>query len=159
MTLRSSPSAWGVMELTQGYATLSPAARTDVYVCELEHRAVAVAVARRTARSVLTGWSVPAEAVHDVVLVVSELVTNAVEHALPPVALRLRLRRDEVAGMPVVRVEVTDGGPAARKGAWAAGRGPGEHGRGAAIVESLGIGSGVGARSRGGARWAELPAA
>ncbi|MFE0628540.1 ATP-binding protein [Streptomyces sp. NPDC058864] len=147
--------------MTHSYATSSPAARTDVYVyvCELEHRAVAVAVARRTARTVLTGWSVPEEAVHDAVLVVSELVTNAVEHALPPVALRLRLRRGELDGTAIIRVEVTDGGPAPRHGAWAASCGTGEHGRGAAIVDSLGVGSGVGVRNRGGARWAELLAA
>ncbi|MEU4096634.1 ATP-binding protein [Streptomyces sp. NPDC026673] len=134
-----------------------PAARTDVYVCELEHRAVAVAVARRTARTVLTGWAVPEEAVHDAVLVVSELVTNAVEHALPPVALRLR--RGESDGVAIIRVEVTDGGPAPRQGAWASSCGPGEHGRGAGIVDSLGIGSGVGSRTRGGGRWADLIAA
>jgi anti-sigma regulatory factor (Ser/Thr protein kinase) len=145
------------MEMTHWSAASTQALRTDVYVCQIEHGAVAVAVARRTARTVLTGWAVPEEAVHDAVLVVSELVTNAVEHALPPVALRLY--RGEADGTAIIRVEVTDGGPAPQQGPWIASCGPEEHGRGARIVDSLGIGTGIGSRNRGGGRWADLIAA
>jgi hypothetical protein len=48
--------------------------------------------------------------------VVSELVTNAVAHALPPVVLHLTL----TTGGTGVQVRVTDGGPAPTTAAWAA---------------------------------------
>ncbi len=52
-------------------------------------------------------------ATESVLLVVSELVTNAIEHALPPVVLRLH--RDRAGDQ--VWVGVTDGGPAHPDGA------------------------------------------
>ncbi|MFF8848258.1 ATP-binding protein [Streptomyces sp. NPDC015127] len=87
-------------------------------------------------------------------LVVSELVTNAIEHALPP--LRLHLAVDE--GNHAVRVEVTDGGPAGREGAWAASCEPDEHGRGMKIVDRIALAHGVRVHSNGSLRWAVLSA-
>ncbi|MCG0283501.1 anti-sigma regulatory factor [Streptomyces sp. PSAA01] len=53
----------------------------------------AVGRARHTAADALRGWGVPDDTADDIVLMVDELVTNAVEHAGGPVWLRLRLRR------------------------------------------------------------------
>lgn len=50
----------------------------------LPHRAEAARTARRLAHTVLGGWGVVQETIDDALLVVSELITNAVEHALPP---------------------------------------------------------------------------
>ncbi|MFF8786301.1 ATP-binding protein [Streptomyces sp. NPDC015125] len=78
---------------------------------------------------------------HDVLVVISELVTNAVEHATPPVHLCL----DPVGGAAAqgaVRISVADGGPALTRGEGVAGCGADERGRGLAIVEALASGSG-----------------
>ncbi|MBA6436707.1 ATP-binding protein [Streptomyces sp. GMR22] len=53
----------------------------------------AVGRARRTAAGALRCWGVPDTAADDIVLMVDELVTNAIEHAAGPVWLRLWLRR------------------------------------------------------------------
>ncbi|GAA3368324.1 hypothetical protein GCM10017744_083890 [Streptomyces antimycoticus] len=53
----------------------------------------AVGRARRAATGALRGWGVPDTTADDIVLMVDELVTNAIEHATGPVWLRLRLRR------------------------------------------------------------------
>ncbi|MFF7736601.1 ATP-binding protein [Streptomyces sp. NPDC007984] len=115
-----------------------------------------MAKARRITRAVLSEWSVNEAAVVDATVIVSELVTNAVEHALPPVALHLQHHR--AAGTPVVRIAVTDGGPAATKGPWVSSCRSEEHGRGSSIVATLAHRSGT----RGGsnrAYWADVPAA
>ncbi|OPF83201.1 ATP-binding protein [Streptomyces antioxidans] len=49
--------------------------------------------ARRTAAGALRRWGVPDTTADDIVLMVDELVTNAIEHAEGPVWLRLWLRR------------------------------------------------------------------
>lgn len=49
-------------------------------------------------------------------------MTNAVQHALPPVAMSLRRTAGDV------RLEVSDGGPAPQRGEWAAGCDEEEHG-------------------------------
>lgn len=68
-----------------------------------------VARARRATRLTLTSWGVPDEAVEAAVLVVSELVTNAVRHARSTpgrdIGLRITRREDHR-----VRVEVADAG-------------------------------------------------
>ncbi|SFG47468.1 Histidine kinase-like ATPase domain-containing protein [Streptomyces mirabilis] len=66
-------------------------------------------------------------------LTVSELVTNAVEHAQPP--LNLDLSRDP--GTRCVHIEISDGGPAVTDGDWAASCTRGEHGRGLEIIDQL----------------------
>ena len=49
-------------------------------------------VARHIVASALTSWRDP----HDAVLVASELVTNAVQHGLPPIELNLHLGTDRI---------------------------------------------------------------
>ncbi|MFC8013824.1 ATP-binding protein, partial [Streptomyces cinereoruber] len=56
-----------------------------VFGLPLEHGPLAPATARHAARAVLEAWGLDEEQVYDVLLVISELVTNAVVHALPPV--------------------------------------------------------------------------
>ncbi|MER6384241.1 ATP-binding protein [Streptomyces sp. NPDC001250] len=102
----------------------------------LPHHATAAAEARRHARQVLAGWGLAEDVVFDALLVVSELVTNAVEHALPPVALCLRTSA-ATDGPAAVRINVTDGGPAPQDGAWTRSCAADEHGRGQQIVNAL----------------------
>ncbi|MER7577845.1 ATP-binding protein [Streptomyces sp. NPDC126514] len=73
------------------------------------------------------------DAAEAVVLVVSELVTNAIEHAEPPIMLHLHR---ESSGNRIW-VGVTDGGPAPHKGPWTSSCTETEHGRGLAIVDTL----------------------
>jgi serine/threonine-protein kinase RsbW len=114
--------------------------------------------ARRRAERVLVGWGVEREAVEDVCVVVSELVTNAVVHARTPrgrevgVTLLLLDR--------VVRVEVRDADPTLLRplpehadGATFLGRG-----RGLVVVDCLCTGRwGSVAEVIGKAVWAEIP--
>ncbi|MGW9440030.1 ATP-binding protein [Streptomyces sp. NPDC055607] len=98
----------------------------------LEHRPEAVAAARRITRDALGAWRVDSGTAEGVVLVVSELVTNSVEHAEPP--LELHLRRE---GADAVKVAVSDGGASEADGEWTASCEEDEHGRGLIIVDSL----------------------
>ncbi|MFJ3235250.1 ATP-binding protein [Streptomyces sp. NPDC086787] len=119
----------------------------------LAHRADAAAHARRVVRSALDDWQVSDDDAHSVLLVASELVTNALQHAEPPVVLHVSRER---AG-PQVRVGVTDGGP--RKQPRTSPRSPGEHGRGLLIVGALAIEHGTNSHAGRTTRWASLPAA
>jgi anti-sigma regulatory factor (Ser/Thr protein kinase) len=64
--------------------------RTDRAVRFVPSHGRAVREARRFAASTLSRWGVPQRVVDIVVLLVSELVTNAVVHGGPPIELRLR---------------------------------------------------------------------
>ncbi|MFK0261401.1 ATP-binding protein [Streptomyces angustmyceticus] len=121
----------------------------------LVHRPEAVGHARRVARSVLHAWRIDDDAAHCVLLVVSELVTNAVEHARPPLALHLRR---EHRG-PRVWVGITDGGPSAQGGAWTSSCAHDERGRGLTIVEALAAAHGADSHAGGTTHWARLPVA
>jgi anti-sigma regulatory factor (Ser/Thr protein kinase) len=88
-----------------------------------------VRIGRRFAARALTDWEVPPEQIEDAVLIVSELVTNAIVHGSPPV--RLRLRRTAAA----VTIEVEDGGGERPRRRWAGTEAHG--GRGLAIVATL----------------------
>jgi anti-sigma regulatory factor (Ser/Thr protein kinase) len=85
--------------------------------------------ARRAVTAQLDRWRVDAEVADDLVLVTSELVTNALVHARPPVDLRLRAFADRVV------LEVQDQDllrPRRRRP-----DDDDEHGRGLNIVEAL----------------------
>jgi anti-sigma regulatory factor (Ser/Thr protein kinase) len=119
---------------------------------------VDLAAVRRRARAVMAGWGIPQEAADDALVVVSELTTNAVLHALPPVVLRL-LRVCGGDGRPVLRIEVTDTGPVNGGPGRTCGPLPEEHGRGLTIVDALSIRTGTRTDAAGVTRWAVLPAA
>lgn len=84
------------------------------HVCPLPHIPEAVSVVRRRVRTVLADWNLAPDLAEDALLVISELITNAVVHALPPAALRLS--RVGADGRSALRVEVTDAGPVAADG-------------------------------------------
>jgi anti-sigma regulatory factor (Ser/Thr protein kinase) len=68
--------------LRQGLPPLDPAAVSDAASCALPARYEAVREARQFTRSTLDQWDL-GERLDDIGLVVSELVTNALRHALP----------------------------------------------------------------------------
>ncbi|MFD4725782.1 ATP-binding protein [Streptomyces seoulensis] len=84
----------------------------------------------------------------------SELIGDAILHALPPASLRLTRRRTPSGG--TLRIEVTDGGP--RSGLQTESPvAPDEHGRGLMIVRALSTGHGTRTEQDGSATWwAEL---
>ncbi len=62
-------------------------------IASTEH---AVLEARHFVRARLRGWRVPAASHDDIILLTSELITNAIIHGRPPVQLRLRASRSHV---------------------------------------------------------------
>ncbi|GAA0909353.1 ATP-binding protein [Streptomyces thermoalcalitolerans] len=139
--------------MTAAQLVAAPHGETD-QVLPLPHAARVMPAVRRHVRRVLSGWGLPADAAEDVLLVVSELVTNALVHARPPATLRLRRVPD--GACRAVRVEVTDQGPAAPPEPCAA-PDPDEHGRGLGIVAALSARCGVRAYAGEVNRWAEVP--
>ena len=73
--------------LRQGLPPLDPASVSNAASCALPARYEAVREARRFTRRTLEGWDT-GDRFDDVCLVVSELVTNALRHALPADAPR-----------------------------------------------------------------------
>ncbi|WP_441247747.1 ATP-binding protein [Kitasatospora sp. McL0602] len=122
------------------------------HVWRLPHRPESAGVARRVTHAALGAWGVGGDTVEQAVLVVSELVTNAVEHALPPVALHLS--RPLPGG--TLHIEVDDGGPAPQEGAWASSCAPEERGRGNTIVAMVAATHGHRPLPGGAAHWADL---
>ncbi|MFE5940553.1 ATP-binding protein [Streptomyces sp. NPDC056470] len=115
-----------------------PATETGerVFTLPLQHNPLAPATARHAAQPVLETWGLDEEQVYDTLLVISELVTNAVTYALPPVILHLHATIDDTGR---VQVHVSDGGPqpATPATSWAALRPSDEHGRGETIITTL----------------------
>lgn len=99
-------------------------------------------------RALLVDQHVPQDTVDDTLLVVSELVTNAVVHALPPVVLQLSLDRRRGS----LSVAVTDGSPRCRPHDAL----PDEHGRGLGIVSALTARNGTTVRPSDVTHWAEM---
>ncbi|MGI5379759.1 ATP-binding protein [Streptomyces sp. CA-251387] len=136
-------------------AQLDAAPRGEVeHVFALPHTPGAVSGLRRRIRAVLADWHLATDIAEDVLLVASELLTNAVVHALPPATLTLSRSHTETCR--AVRVEVTDMGPAAPAGVPTATPDPDEHGRGLSIVATLAARCGIHVHSGGTSRWAEL---
>ncbi|MER7820233.1 ATP-binding protein [Streptomyces sp. NPDC096153] len=128
-----------------------------VFDLRLEHGLLAPAAARHQARPVLAAWGLDEEQLYDALLVISELVTNAVTHALPPVVLHLHAAADDSRQ---VQVHVSDGGPQPTPGTWAATRPADEHGRGTGIVSALTDHAGTDSDTEGLIdHWADLTAA
>ncbi|MFG3014781.1 ATP-binding protein [Streptomyces cinerochromogenes] len=73
--------------LRQGLPPLDPAAVSDAASCALPARFEAVREARRFTRNTLEQWDV-GDRFDDICLVVSELVTNALRHAVPSAPCR-----------------------------------------------------------------------
>ncbi|MGP3976860.1 SpoIIE family protein phosphatase [Streptomyces sp. 8N114] len=113
---------------------------------ELPPNALAAAAARGFTRAALARWHVRGDAADDMVLLVSELVTNAVVHAGTSVGLECRY----AAG--VVYAEVADRHPARRVAA------PGEegHGLGLRLVGALAKEWGISYRRDRKAVWFQL---
>ncbi|GAA2782014.1 hypothetical protein GCM10010521_70960 [Streptomyces rameus] len=124
------------------------------HVCPVPPVAGAVSAIRRRVAALLSDWSVCPEIVEDSLLVVSELVTNAIVHARPPAELRMSWVRG--AGRRTLRIEVTDAGTALSAGQSLVGIDPDEHGRGEAIVHALATRHGIRVHAGGVTRWAEL---
>lgn len=88
-----------------------------------------VRIGRQFVARALTDRDIPPEQIEDAMLIVSELVTNAIQHGRPPVRLRLCLTPADVT------IEVEDGGDGRPRRRW-----PGTEalgGRGLAIVATL----------------------
>ncbi|MFI1568991.1 ATP-binding protein [Streptomyces sp. NPDC020490] len=101
---------------------------------QLGHDQASPGHARRLVRGVLNQWQLEDDDADRVILTVSELVTNAVQHAKPPVTMQLC--RNEAT--QTIRVDVADGGPCdeARNET----KGPrcfAEHGRGLGIIDAI----------------------
>ncbi|KAB1144251.1 ATP-binding protein [Streptomyces luteolifulvus] len=109
-----------------------------------------VPAARRFACETLAGWGLAGgERGDDVVLCVSELATNALQHGVPPGRFyRVFLRYDG----QVLRVEVHDSGPGVPRIAAQADEG----GRGLLLVAALSDKWGVGQRELGKVVWCEF---
>ncbi|MFF5185663.1 ATP-binding protein [Streptomyces sp. NPDC000345] len=116
----------------------------------------AVRSMRHRARTILEAEDLPEDTVHDALLVISELTTNALCHALPPAYLRLSVPVAD--GCRIVRIEVTDSGLACRPHLSLGHKDPEEHGRGLEIVNALSTRCGSRAHRSGSVRWAELTA-
>jgi anti-sigma regulatory factor (Ser/Thr protein kinase) len=102
----------------------------------LHHDRTSPAAARRITRATLRDWGWRPESIDRAVLVVSELVTNAVQHALPPVTLYLE-PAPTGSDPPSVRLKVTDGGPGPARDCEPYGHEPDEHGRGIGLIQCL----------------------
>lgn len=107
--------------------------------------------ARSFARATLRGWRSPAELVDCVVLLVSELVANAVQHAGTRVTLEIE-RRDATTVRVVVEDD-NDRPPRRRPVDLYA-----EGGRGLELVDALASRWGVDGRPRGKSVWFEVGA-
>lgn len=119
----------------------------------LVHRPEAAGRARQACRLALDGWRVAGEPAASVLVVLSELVANAVEHGQPPLSVQLRLRQEHAGRC--VWIGITDGGPAAPgAGTRKADCPDDEHGRGLVIVDALAVAYGTYPHASGTTHWA-----
>ncbi|MFJ1845362.1 ATP-binding protein [Streptomyces sp. NPDC088146] len=113
-----------------------------------------VPLVRQFVRAALVDWACESRA-DDVLLCVSELVTNALLHGVPPGrGFRLQLRLEPVDG--VLRVEVHDSGDGEVGPAGADPAPDAEGGRGLLLVAALADKWGVGERNPGKVVWCEF---
>ncbi|MEU5364625.1 ATP-binding protein [Streptomyces sp. NPDC005925] len=88
--------------LRQGLPPLDPAAVSNAASCALPSRHEAVRQARHFTQRTLEQWDAD-ECFDDVCLVVSELVTNALRHALPPDTARTPEQRPAAVRLHLLR--------------------------------------------------------
>ena len=117
---------------------------------QLPHTAQSVRRARRTIAAFLDPTEVPGAVLDDVLLLVSELVTNAVVHAGSPAVVRLDADPDRIKvavadSEPQKVLSVTDPGPSSSSG------------RGVLLVDRLAARWGVEPQRTGKVVWFELP--
>ncbi|MBK3563829.1 ATP-binding protein [Streptomyces sp. MBT62] len=129
----------------------SLAAKSPTGHWALPHHAAAPQTARGLIAPVLDEWRLLGDPAEDVLLVVSELVTNAVRHARPPIFLAIR--RTEAGN---IRVEITDGGQPGELRHVETPDDPDEHGRGLIIVDYLSATHGRQIAEHGTTWWAEF---
>ncbi|MGW2836029.1 ATP-binding protein [Streptomyces sp. NPDC001286] len=121
----------------------------------LTYHATAVRTVRQIATAVLKDWRLDEQSSDTILLVVSELVTNAIGHAQPP--FTFHLHREHVGDC--VWVGLTDGGPAPTRGARTTTRArPEACGRGLETIESLARSHGTRTHNTGTTHWARLTA-
>jgi anti-sigma regulatory factor (Ser/Thr protein kinase) len=120
----------------------------------LEHRPEAAGEARRITRELLSHCEVTEETADSVLLAVSELVTNSVQHAQPPLCLGLCC--DPASGR--VHIEVSDGGPAAPHYDRAVDPVNDECGRGLVIIDRLAAAHGDQEQAGCAIHWADVTA-
>lgn len=111
----------------------------------------APAEARGLARRLSAAHALQAATRHRLLLVVSELVSNAVQHGLPPVAIRISLGEDAIG------VEVSDGSLTTPKPRSPDTDGLALRGRGLGIVGTLSSDWGWRTQPPGKAVWCEVP--
>ncbi|WP_058041243.1 ATP-binding protein [Streptomyces roseifaciens] len=102
----------------------------------------AVRQARRTVTALMARWAIGDDEVFRVELIVSELLTNALQHPTPAHCAEIGLSVTEAGGSVLIEVEDAGGEAEALLAACRAADGPGddaEHGRGLLLVESLAI--------------------
>jgi anti-sigma regulatory factor (Ser/Thr protein kinase) len=121
-------------------------------VIELDGDPDAPSRGRHAVTEVLDGWGCESGTREDLLLVVSELVTNAVVHGAEPIVVTM------VRAPERVRVEVTDGADASSPHGNPRPRADAENGRGLAVVTRLAVAWGWRATPGNGKTvWAELP--
>jgi anti-sigma regulatory factor (Ser/Thr protein kinase) len=118
-------------------------------VVSLPDPARAVRQARRAAADILARWKCDAESIEDAVLIVSEMVTNAIRHCAGAVILHLSRAAD------YIRIEVTDSSP--HKPRLIDAPPDAESGRGLRIISQLATRWGYSPTGRGKLVWADLP--
>lgn len=119
----------------------------------LDHGPAVARSARHALRRALIGQGLAQDTIDDAVLVVSELIANAVTHAVPPITLHVRL----VPAASLLVVSVADGGAhhIGPTGTTAAR----EHGRGRQVIAALATATGSTSEGHGSGRvhhWAAL---
>lgn len=125
--------------------------RDKVISLPLESHVRAVPQARRIIRTELDRWGLP-EHVEIAELLVSELVTNALQHAWGP--LHLRMSHSPVDRM--LRCDIADGCPAAPPAHRPPARADEDHGRGLHLVDQLSTRWGARHTGAGKTVWFEL---
>lgn len=118
----------------------------------LPHNDQAPRLAREHTRLALGANTDPA-LLDDTLLVITEMVTNSVQHALPPITLRVQYA---LGHRGIIHVEVADAGPGPRAVQLHEATSPKERGRGTDIIKALSSRTGAYSHHRSAVRWATL---